>query len=175
MRIAVGAHDLQPARLAAEHVEGRAQRLDDEVALVARQPVGALPRDVDVETGVGDADHDVVVQPQRQTDGVEPGPRLALVAGTRTRTGPRGSGHRPQATTAEAERGRRGVGVGRHGARLGRTGDGPVGVLEAVAGDGADDPLAARDVPGPRACSSPATLAADAGSTKTASLRASSR
>ena len=33
--------------------------------------VGALTRDVDVQTGVGDPDDDVVVQPQGQAEGVE--------------------------------------------------------------------------------------------------------
>ena len=66
--------------------------------------------------------------------------------------------------------------VDRDGDRLGRAGDRPLRVLEAVAGDRADDgrarPAAVRRR---RSCSSPATLAADAGSTNTASLRAHSR
>ena len=61
-------------------------------------------------------------------------------------------------------------GVGRDDDRRGRAGDRPVRVLEAVAGDGADDPLARLDEPSSWACSRPATEAADAGSTKTPSL-----
>lgn len=71
MRNAVGADDLQTARLPAEQIEGRAQGPYEKVVLVTRERLAALARDVDVQPGVGHPDDDVVIEPQRQTEGVE--------------------------------------------------------------------------------------------------------
>ncbi len=71
VRDAVGADDLQAARLAAQQVEGGAQGPYEQVALVPRERLAALTRDVDVQSGVGDPDDDVVVETQRQAEGVE--------------------------------------------------------------------------------------------------------
>src|SRR3954451_10506277 len=77
----------------------------------------------------------------------KPGPRLALLAGTRTSTA-RPAGTRVTESALEPERLRRREGVDRHAGRddlaaVGRP-QRPLGVLEAVAGDGADDPRAGR-------------------------------
>src|SRR5690606_6835389 len=71
VRDAVGADDLQAARLAAEQVEGGAQGAYEQMALVAREGVAALTGDVDVQPGVGHPDDHVVVQAQREAEGVE--------------------------------------------------------------------------------------------------------
>lgn len=71
VRDAVGADDLQAAGLAAQQIEGGAQGTDEEVALVTRKGLAALTRDVDVQPGVGHPDDDVVVEPQREAQGVE--------------------------------------------------------------------------------------------------------
>ena len=70
-----------------------------------------------------------------------PGPRLALVAGTRTRDG---RARNTMATTAQPEAEPAAAAAASTGTvtRRGRAGDGPVRVLQAVAGDGADDALA---------------------------------
>ena len=81
---------------------------------------------------------DVVVAGQRQPERSRtPGPRLALVAGTRTRTGAAGTSAAiggPQARGCAGGRG----GVHRDRRRRRRAGDRPLRVLEAVAGDRAD-------------------------------------
>ncbi|CAM5633489.1 hypothetical protein SCYAM73S_01867 [Streptomyces cyaneofuscatus] len=97
MRDAVGADDLQAAGLAAEQVEGGAHRADEQVALVAGQRLAALTRDVDVEPGVGDPDDDVVVQPQREAEGVETRAQIGTGGGDAHPDGggsERGTGHR---------------------------------------------------------------------------------
>lgn len=71
MRDPVGTDDLEAARLPAEQVEGRPQGTDEQMALVAGQRGGTLTRDVDVQTGIGDPHHDIVVQRQGQPEGVE--------------------------------------------------------------------------------------------------------
>ena len=71
VRDAVGADDLEAARLPAEQVEGGAQRPYEQVFLVTRQRLAALPRDVDVQPGVRHPDDDVVVEPQCEPEGVE--------------------------------------------------------------------------------------------------------
>jgi hypothetical protein len=71
VRNAVGAHDLKAARLPAQQVEGGAQGPYEEVVLIAREGLAALARDVDVQPGVGHPDNYVVVQPQRQAQGIE--------------------------------------------------------------------------------------------------------
>ncbi len=97
VRDAVGADDLKRRGLAAEQVEGGAQGPYEEVALVARQGVGALAGDVDVQPGVGDPDDDVVVQPQGQAEGVEAGAEVGAGGGDAHPDGggaERGTGHR---------------------------------------------------------------------------------
>ena len=96
VRYPVGADDLQAARLAAEPVEGRAHRPDHQVALVAGQRLGALTRDVHGESGVGDPDHDVVVQTQGESEGVEAGAEVGAGRGDPDPDGggtERGTGH----------------------------------------------------------------------------------
>lgn len=97
MRDAVGADDLQPAGLAAEQVERGAQGAHEQVALVAGQALAALTCDVDVQPGVGDPDDDVVVQPQREAEGVETRPQVGAGGGDAHPDGggsERGTGHR---------------------------------------------------------------------------------
>lgn len=97
MRNAVGADDFQPARLPAEQVEGGAHRPDEQMTLVARQGVGALTCDVDVQTGVGDTHHDIVVQAQGKTQGIEAGTEIGAGSGGAHPDGggaERGTGHR---------------------------------------------------------------------------------
>ena len=80
--------------------------------------------------------------------------------GTRLRVG---RAHRPSCAAAAAR-------VDRDGHRRRSAGDRPLRVLEAVAGDRADDALTrGSSSPAAATCSRPATQAADAGSTKTAS------
>jgi hypothetical protein len=71
VRDAVGADDLEAARLSAEQVEGGAQGTYEQVVLVAREGLAALAGDVDEQPGVGHPDDHVVVEPQRQAEGVE--------------------------------------------------------------------------------------------------------
>ncbi|BFO15299.1 hypothetical protein SHKM778_16870 [Streptomyces sp. KM77-8] len=71
VRNAVGADDLQAARLSAEQVEGGAQGAYEQMVLVAREGLAALTGDVDVQSGVGHPDDDVVVETQREAEGVE--------------------------------------------------------------------------------------------------------
>src|SRR3954452_1708255 len=77
----------------------------------------------------------------------KPGPRLALLAGTRTST-ERPAGTRVTRSALEPKRLRRREGVDRHASRhhLAAVSGAqrPLGVLEAVAGDGADDAGAGR-------------------------------
>ncbi len=97
MRDAVGADDLQAAGLAAEQVERGAQRAYEQVALVAGQRVAALARDVDVQPGVGDPDDDVVVQTEREAEGVEARAQIGAGGGDAHPDGggsERGTGHR---------------------------------------------------------------------------------
>ncbi len=97
VRDAVGADDLQAAGLAAEQVERGAQRAYEQVALVAGQRVAALARDVDVQPGVGDPDDDVVVQTEREAEGVEARAQIGAGGGDAHPDGggsERGTGHR---------------------------------------------------------------------------------
>jgi len=50
VRDAVGADDLEAARLSAQQIEGGAQGTYEEMPLVARQRLAALTRDVDVQS-----------------------------------------------------------------------------------------------------------------------------
>jgi hypothetical protein len=61
VRDPVGTDDLDATRAPPQHVERGVERTHDEVALVAAYLVGALPRDVDNETGLGHPDDDIVV------------------------------------------------------------------------------------------------------------------
>ena len=165
---------LQAARPAAELVERGAHRLDHQVR---SRRAGPRPRPRRRprrrSPAVGDLDDDVVVQREREAERVEAGPRLALVAGTRTRTGAARK-HRlachlepPQARPSAAAAATASTGTV---TRRRRAGDGPLRVLEPVAGDGAHDGLTRVEQAGRScACSSPATEAADAGSTNTPS------
>src|SRR5690606_1570362 len=71
VRDAVGAHDLEAAGLPAEQVEGGAQGAYEQVPLVAREGLAALTGDVDVQSRVGHPDDHVVVEAQREAEGVE--------------------------------------------------------------------------------------------------------
>src|SRR5690606_3376370 len=71
VRDAVGAHDLEAAGLPAEQVEGGAQGAYEQVPLVAREGLAALTGDVDVQSRVGYPDDHVVVEAQREAEGVE--------------------------------------------------------------------------------------------------------
>ena len=98
MRDAVGADDLQAARLPAEQVEGGAQGAYEQMVLVARQRLGALARDVDVQAGVGDPDDDVVVEAQREAQGVVAGAEVGAGGGDAhadSGGAERGTGHLP--------------------------------------------------------------------------------
>lgn len=64
VRDAVGADDLEAARLSAQQIEGGAQGAYEEVTLVTGQCLTALTCDVDMQPGVGHPDDHVVVQPQ---------------------------------------------------------------------------------------------------------------
>lgn len=97
MRDAVGADDLQPVRLSTEQVECGAQGAYEQVRLVALQGVGALARDVDVQPGVGDPDDHVVVEAQREAEGVETRAQIGAGGGDAHPDGggsERGTGHR---------------------------------------------------------------------------------
>ena len=72
----VGARDLQAGRLAAQRVERRPQRLDDEVALAAREVVRPLAPHPHVQAAPGHPHDDVVVQGQREPGAVEAGPEV---------------------------------------------------------------------------------------------------
>ena len=93
----------QPGRGDAEVGEGAAQRDDHEVTVVRRHLVGALPRDRDgqvtVGFGVHGLDGDVVVEPQREAEGVEAGAEVG--AGRR-------DGHSGLQADGQDERGVRG-------------------------------------------------------------------
>ena len=98
VRDAVGADDLQAARLPAEQVEGGAQGAYEQMVLVARKRVGALTGDVDVQAGVGDPDDDVVVEAQREPQGVVAGAEVGAGGGNAhadSRGAERGTGHLP--------------------------------------------------------------------------------
>src|SRR6202012_5144573 len=80
-----------------------------------------------------------------------PGPRLALVAGTRTLTARsviETVRHQARPTSSQAEGGGGRAGVGGDGGRGRGAGQGPVRVLQAVAGDRADHPGPGRDLAG---------------------------
>lgn len=97
VRDAVGADDFQAARLSAEQLEGGAHRPYEQMALVAREGVGALTCDVDMQSGVGDAHHDIVVQAQGKTQGIEAGTEIGAGSGGAHPDGggaERGTGHR---------------------------------------------------------------------------------
>lgn len=75
------------------------------MALVAGQGVGTLAGDVDVQTGVGDADDDVVVQPQRQAEGVKTRAQVGAGSGDAHPDGggsEGGTGHRFDDSPCEA-------------------------------------------------------------------------
>src|SRR5690606_9435907 len=110
VRDAVGADDLQTARLPAEQVEGGAQGAYEKVALVPREGLAALTRDVDVQPGVGHPDDDVVVKAQRQAEGVEARAEVGAGGGDAHPDGggaERGTGHRSK-TLLELRDGRDG-------------------------------------------------------------------
>src|SRR5690606_24962913 len=71
VRDAVGAHDLDAAGLPGEQGEGGAQGAYEQVPLVAREGLAALTGDVDVQSRVGHPDDHVVVEAQREAEGVE--------------------------------------------------------------------------------------------------------
>ncbi len=121
MRNAVGADDLQPAGLTAEQVEGRAQGPYEQVLLVAGQRVRALAGDVDVQPGVGDPDDHVVVQAQRQAEGVETRAQVGAGCGDAHPDGggsEGGTGHRSDDSPCEAAGNSRSCGVFRDRSRL---------------------------------------------------------
>lgn len=98
VRDAVGADDLEAARLPAQQVEGGAHGAYEQVALVPREVVGALARDVDVQAGVGHPDDYVVVEPQGQAEGVEARAEVGTAGGDAHPYGggaERWTGHRP--------------------------------------------------------------------------------
>ncbi len=81
VRNPVGADHLQAPGLAAEAVEGRAHGTDQQVALVPGEGGRALARDVDIQARLGDSDHDIVVQTQREAERVEPGAEIGTGRG----------------------------------------------------------------------------------------------
>ena len=147
----------------------RVHRPHDEVPVVARAPrrrPRRAPRRRPVAVGrVADAHDDLVVQVEGEAEASKPGPRLALVAGTRTRD-------RRGSCRLQAERGGGGADVGRD-----RDGCRCCICRRAVSGSLRPWPVTVQTTrwPGssrPRAaaCSSPATPPRCAGSTKTPSL-----
>lgn len=110
MRDAVGADDLQAARLAPEQVEGGAQGPYEQVVLVAGERSRALARDVDVQAGIGHAHHHVVVEPERQAEGVESRPEVGAGGGDAHPYGggaESGTGHRLDDSPCVAAKSRR--------------------------------------------------------------------
>ena len=158
-------------------VEGGPHRAHHEVRLVAGHAVGARalrPRRPGPSASTSRLEL-VAQRRARARASRSPGPRLAEVAGTLTRTGPVDEGRHAQASPAARGRGVD-VGVDDGVDDVAEALERGRGVLEAVAGDGDRRRSRRRRTPPPRArCSSPATPAAEAGSTKTPSRRASSR
>jgi hypothetical protein len=104
VRDAVGADHLQAARLAAEQVERDAQGAYEQVVLVTGKRLRALTRDVDVQARVGDADDHVVVEPQREAEGVEARAQIGAGGGGAHPYGggaERGTGHRSDDSPCE--------------------------------------------------------------------------
>ena len=153
-------------------------RLDDQVLLVGRTVARALARDLDVEARlVGDlATTEVVARPAPGRTRRSPGPRFARVAGTRTRTawarniGAAIGGLRPaRPSTAAAASASAGTVTGAGAPAMAQS-----RVLEAVAGDGADDRLAGSSRPAAWRLQQAGDRGRRAGSTKTPSRAASS-
>ena len=158
-----------PRRLAAERGRSRRAGPGRRGGLVARHRAGALALDrrpAGPAAGRRGATRSSC-RPRAQAEASKPGPRLALVAGTRTSTRVAGAQLAGRSRQPSRPSGRRDAdGVDRHAHRLdlgpASRAQGPLRVLQAVAGDRADDASAPGRARRPRcALSSPATHAAE--------------